>query len=124
MEILNFCKSYYSNTISNDRITLNGKEIDVLIPEINLGIEFNGIYWHSELNGKDRDYHLNKTILAKSKGIQLIHIFEDEWIDKRPIVESMLRAKMSTLENRLYARKCVVSTVTSSEAISFLNNNH
>jgi hypothetical protein len=46
--------------IRNDRKILNGKEIDILIPELNLGFEYNGLRWHSEKFGKDKRYHISK----------------------------------------------------------------
>ncbi|MFW6130771.1 MAG: hypothetical protein ACOC56_06250, partial [Atribacterota bacterium] len=53
-------------------------ELDIYLPDFNIAIEYNGLYWHSELNGKDRNYHLNKTNICENENIQLIHIFEDE----------------------------------------------
>ena len=60
-DVCDFCKQYYPNLIENDRSILDGQELDIYIPEINLAIECDGLYWHSELNGKDSNYHLNKT---------------------------------------------------------------
>ena len=51
------------------------KEIDIFLPELNLGFEFNGLRWHSELF-KNKNYHLDKTKLCNEHGIRLIHIFE------------------------------------------------
>ncbi len=54
-------------------------ELDIYLPDLNLAIEYNGIYWHSENNNKDRNYHLNKHKLCKNKGIRLIQIYDIEW---------------------------------------------
>ena len=64
--------------IENDRELIAPYELDIVIPELHLAIEFNGIYWHSCFY-KDENYHLMKTELCESKGYRLIHIFEDEW---------------------------------------------
>jgi len=77
IEIKNFLKSKNIEYEINDRKILKGKEIDIYIPEYNLAIEFNGLYWHSEIY-KDKNYHLNKTEECLKNNIQLIHIFEDE----------------------------------------------
>jgi hypothetical protein len=79
IELLEFIKSIESSEIiENDRKVLNGQELDIYIPSKNIAIEFNGLYWHSELF-KDKNYHLNKTELCEKNNIRLIHIFEDEW---------------------------------------------
>ena len=100
------------------------KELDIYISSHNLAIEFDGVYWHSELNGKDKTYHISKTLQCKEKGIQLIHIFEDEWIDKQEIVKSIIRAKLGLIQNKIYARKCEIQSVSNEEAKLFLFDNH
>ena len=60
-----------------------GFEIDVFVPDRMVGIEFNGTFWHCESNGRDSKYHINKTVLAKEKGIDLIHIWEHHWHSDR-----------------------------------------
>lgn len=54
------------------------KEIDAYCPDYNIGIEFNGNYWHAS-NRKSSDYHLNKSLDARKKGVRIYHIFEYEW---------------------------------------------
>lgn len=104
-------------------------ELDVYIPEKNLAIEYDGIYWHSsgsKENDKEKSrYHLMKTEMCEEKGIQLLHIFENEWIDdtKREIWKSVIRHKLG-LSTRIYARKCRVDSVTPKEAKEFINKNH
>lgn len=36
-------------------------ELDIYIPNKKLAIEYDGLYWHSEANGKNKQYHLSKT---------------------------------------------------------------
>ena len=123
-EISEFCKQYFPNLIENDRTILNGKELDIYIPEIKLAIECDGLYWHSELQGVDKNYHLKKTKECEKKNIQLIHIFEDEWYNKQDIIKSILLAKMGKIKNKIYARKCIIKEVSSIEAKDFLFENH
>ena len=52
-----------------NRTILNGKEIDIYIPSLKLGIEYNGLYWHSEVNGKDKNYHFNKLNNCNKQGV-------------------------------------------------------
>ena len=85
-ELFSFIKSMCNDAINNDRKTLDGYELDVLVPSKQIAFEFDGIFWHNE-NNKTNDYHLNKTIICNNKGVRLIHIFEDEWVNKKKHME-------------------------------------
>lgn len=123
-EVLEFIKTHYSDTvITNARTLISPLEVDIYLPKINLAIECNGTYWHSELNGKKRDYHLNKTLLCAEKGVKLFHIWEHIWETKKEIVQSMLLSRMG-LSKRIYARKCDVGLVSAQAANEFFNNTH
>jgi len=125
-EILDDIKLIYGGTIiENDRIILNGKEVDIYIPDKKIAIEFNGLYWHSELQGKDKNYHLNKTKKCEEHGIQLIHIFEDEWINKQEIVKQRLKHILGEdTEEVIYARKCKIKEILPEEKNIFLDQYH
>ncbi|MBT9137501.1 MAG: hypothetical protein DDT31_00032 [Syntrophomonadaceae bacterium] len=102
---------------------LAGREIDIFLPKHNIGIEVNGLYWHSELAGKSKNYHQEKTELAEKLGIQLIHLYEDTIIEKFDVVVSMLLAKIGISE-RVFARKCKLEKVDPHEAAFFCEHNH
>lgn len=108
----------------NTRRVVKGFEFDVYAPEYNVAVEYDGLYWHCESNGKDKDYHLTKTINAADAGVRLIHVFEDEWIKHRSIVESRLRAIFGMPEERYHARKCKVVELDSSVANKFIGEHH
>lgn len=104
---------------------LNGKHIDVYIPEKKLGIEYNGLFWHSETyGGKRRSYHLSKTLVAEALGIDLIHIFEDEWHLKKDIVKGMLKSKLGKSDKGIGARKTTVKEILGKAALEFLDKHH
>lgn len=115
-------ENYKGEIIQSDRTVLNGKELDIYLPELNLAFEFNGLYWHSEIY-KDRMYHLNKTKDCLDKGIQLIHIWEDDWNYKQEIVKSIILNKLGD-SKRIFARKCVIKIPDNKEVRTFLFNNH
>ena len=102
------------------------REIDVYIPSLKLGIEYNGLHWHSERLGKDKNYHLDKLNKCNEQGIKLIQIFEDEWINHREICESKLKQICGLNRNpKIFARKCKVVEITDkNEAYEFLDKNH
>lgn len=110
------------NIILNNRDIIK-QELDIFLPDYNLAIEYNGLYWHSEIY-KNEKYHLDKTIKCNENGIELIHIFEDEWLFNRPIVESILKNRLGLVKNKIHARKCDVKLVDNKMSIDFLNNNH
>ncbi len=112
---------YNIEYIENDRSILNGKEIDIYIPSKKIGIECNGIYWHSL---KSSPYHVNKWKECKNNGIQLLTIWEDWIINKPDIVRSILLSKLGIYNNRLYARKCIVKEISIGECNNFLDINH
>lgn len=108
----------------NNRSILNGLEIDFYIPEFKVGIECNGIFWHSELAGKDKKYHLSKTEMSNKSGIFLIHIFENEINEKWRIVESRLNSIFKRNKRRIYGRQCTVKFISKKEKTKFLNKYH
>jgi hypothetical protein len=123
-EITEYISSLGIEFIENERKILNGKEIDIYIPSKKIGIEVNGLIWHSDLYGTDYKYHLQKTNDLEKQGIKLIHVFEDEWNDKRDIVKSRLSNILGVTKNKLYARTCEIKEVSSEIASTFLNKNH
>lgn len=124
-EILEFLQELdITNIIQNDRQLISPFELDFFLPDYEIAIEFDGVFWHSEQQGKDRNYHLNKTIACEGEGVQLIHIFENEWVNKNDIIKSILKAKLDKLEKLCGARQTVIKEITSKESTPFLNKNH
>ena len=87
-------KNYNVEIVQNTKRTISPYELDIYLPDLKLAFEFNGLYWHNETN-KENNYHLNKTELCEQQGIQLIHIWEDDWIYKQDIVKSMILNKLN-----------------------------
>ena len=115
-----------TEVLRNKRIILDNKmELDIFIPSKKVAIEFDGIYWHSSNLAKmDPKYHLKKTELCKEKGITLVHVFENEWISKRDIVESILCNKLGVYKEKIFARKCEVKKLDISDYKKFIEKNH
>jgi endogenous inhibitor of DNA gyrase (YacG/DUF329 family) len=127
-EVLNFCESLLGEmVISNDRKFIRPQELDIVIPDYGLGIEYNGLFWHScdTVSLEDANYHLEKTTKCEENGLNLLHIFENEWQNpsKQTIWKSIIRNKLGK-SNKIYARKCEIREVSSKESVSFLENNH
>lgn len=128
-EVSEYVKSILPDHIEvfeNDNELLGRKELDIYIPEKEVAIEFNGMYWHSEnAGGKDKHYHLKKTEACEEAGIQLIHIFGNEWILKRDIVKRKLAHILDNSDDDIvHASNCKVNTITNEEAEPFLEEHH
>jgi hypothetical protein len=124
-ELRDFVKSELDDSIiNNDRVILNKKELDVFSIKHNIAVEMNGLFCHSEEEGKDKYYHLHKTRKCLESGIRLFHIFEDEWKNKQEIWKSILRYNFGKVQNKIHARKCIVRPINQQDTITFLNNNH
>ena len=123
-EIVEFIKSIYSDEIiENSRTIISPKELDIYIPQKNLAIEYDGLYWHDE-NHVENKYHLNKTKACNEKGIDLIHVFEDDWLYKKEIVKSMISSRLGVYKEKIFARKCQIKEIEKDQAKIFFDENH
>ena len=123
IEVLNFIKENYDGEIvSNIKNIINPYEIDIYLPNLKLGFEFNGVFWHSN-KFKNKEYHLNKYKKSVDNGIKLCTIWEDDWTLKREICESFILNKISK-SNRLMARKTLIKEVDYNTSREFLDKNH
>ena len=113
------------DVIERDRSVLGRQELDLFIPKLNLAIEYNGLRWHSQRFKKDKNYHLNKLERCNEKGIRLIQIFEDEWLEKKDVVLSKIGHIIGCDGGkRIFARKCTVEAIKPDTAKIFLEKNH
>ena len=107
---------------SNDRSVLGGKEIDLLIEDKKIGIEYDGLRYHSG----NEHRHIDKTRLANKMGYKLIHIFEDEYLRNKELVFDKIKQCLGLNANniKLGARKCEVREISITSARNFLNAYH
>ena len=130
IELIDFITSVYSGEIRHrDRSLIKPKELDIYIPDRNLAIEYNGVYWHSSGSIEEDQFfetrHYNKTLLCGERGINLFHVSEFDWqnVQKKEIIKSMIRHKLKK-NTKIHARKTEVREVSPSDSREFLERNH
>lgn len=130
LEVATYVESLGFGIIRSDRTLCKPREIDIYIPSRKLAIEFDGVYWHSS-GSRDTDkeksmYHLRKTEECEAQGIQLLHIFGNEWDDPqmKSIWKSVIASKLGVSTRKIPARKCVVEEIIPSIANKFCQENH
>jgi hypothetical protein len=129
-EIITYLRMLGVEAISGDRKTIRSVkgtalELDIFVPSKSLAIEVNGAMWHSEKVGRGNKYHLHKTIECEKKGIQLIHVFDDEYKDNKEMVLSKLAHLCGVGQTiKIAARKCVLKEVTNDLYQNFMRENH
>jgi len=120
----NYIESISDYKIERNKKFDNGQELDIFIPELNLGIEYDGIYWHSS-KFRDKYYHMDKMNYFKNMNIRVINIFSDEWENKQDIIKNKLMSILNKNKTNIYARECsIVYNVLSHIKNNFLEQNH
>lgn len=117
--LLEWCQSLGVSVESGNRSVIAPKEIDIWFPDHKFGVELHGLYWH---RGVDRGCQ-TKYNMAKSVGVRLIQVYEDEWAFKADVVKDMIKAKLG-LRSTLYARKTNLQSITPSVANEFYDKWH
>lgn len=125
-KVRDFIEQEFPNleVVYNDRTILSPKELDLYFPQQKLAIEVCGLYWHSDSNGKPRNYHYKKMEDCFNKGIRLMTIFEDELVYNFEIIKSRIRQALFLTKRKIYARQCQVVEVDYKTATEFLKENH
>jgi len=127
-EVLDFIKSFYDKEIiENSREFFKDNdvkyELDIFIPEFNLGIEYNGNFWHSEQQ-KGKNYHFDKYKASVDRNIELLNIYSHQWINQKEIIKSIIKTKLGLFDKIIYARKCKIKIIDKELEKHFLNENH
>lgn len=122
-DIMRFLESLGVEYQYSDRTIIPPRHVDFVVPSHSLAIEYDGIFYHSELTGRTRNYHRDKMISCANAGYRLIHIFSSEWMDKRHIVLSRIRNALGAADV-VYARRCSVRSLSLLEAQVFFDTTH
>ena len=103
---------------------IDGYIYDIVIETSKTVIEYNGLYWHTEVMGRGRNHHYNKMMHANKNGYNCINVFEHEWEDSNAQVKSFLRSALGANTRRLHMRKLVAREISKQEALLFVDTYH
>lgn len=132
LEIKNYIKKIDSNiTISKSKILeydgLRKKEIDIYLPEHNIGIEYNGSVFHATIGGafsnKEKNYHRDKFLQAKKQGVHLLNIFDVDWDNNKDKIKMYIKDCL-TASISIFARKCIITEIDCDIAFKFEEKYH
>src|SRR5574343_237238 len=121
-EISDWLKSIGITNISQNK-RYNGRELDLYLDDYNLGIDFHGLYWHSDIN-IDKNYHALKLAHFESMNIKYVQILESEWLNKPNIIKNIIKARLNISRTKIFARKCAIRTISTSEYKLFMEIHH
>lgn len=128
----NFIKTFdFKNVSFSNRALIFPWELDIVIHDLKIAIEYNGLYYHNDEilreTRKLKDpkyYHAMKREFCLEKGYRLITIFEDEWVFKNNIVLSRLGQILGRSKTRIHGRECIISEISKEEKNKFLEEYH
>lgn len=105
------------------RKLIKGFEVDFFLPDYQIAIETNGLFYHTECFFPDHCYHANKTSLCHEKGVRLIQIFSDELENNPKVCFNRLKAILG-LSRKINGRECFVQEISHKTATTFLDKYH
>ncbi len=106
----------------NKRDLISPKEVDIYLPEYNMAIEVDGVYWH-----RNEDERINRPIrrqMLDDKGIRLLRFWDYEIRSRSVSVLSYLSSTLGLIDTRIGARACDIRTVSTEESSAFLDRYH
>lgn len=107
---------------------MGGLELDLYDPGRRIAIEFHGLRWHSSCMQETTTLHRQKADLCEKAGVQLIQIYESEWVQRRELVIDRLDSILHKDMTRYFARKLVLREMNTArkrtEVNRFMNDNH
>ena len=126
-EVKDFILSINSeiDIVPNTRGILGGLEIDLYLPEIGLGIECHGTYYHQEdFVGKNK--HIDKYFAAQEAGITLLQIWDTDWYSSRTqsILKKKLKHHVLSEPRKIFGRHTQVVPLSRATSKKFLDSHH
>lgn len=122
-DLAEYIKNLGFNIVTNSKLTGNSQTFDIYVPERKIAIEYNGLYWHSERNGRGKDYHFDKLADCAKLGIRLIYIWDDLYTNHPRLVERYLRKELGVDKLKINFNECTIQYIDTDTATEFLEEN-
>ena len=133
-QILEFMRTIDPDTLSQDKSTIMGPkgaywELDCYSKKYKFAVESCGLYYHSSANETHvRGSHKLKAKLCEGKGIALLLVFDDEWLNpiKNKTIKEMIKQRMFVFDGiKLHARKLILKRLDKNKQYKdFFNTYH
>lgn len=82
----------------SNQYVISPYELDIVLNDRNIAIEYNGLYWHShKMNQEDKHYHSIKLTLCWRKSFRLFSVYSDDWCNNRTIVENKIKSMLLSI---------------------------
>lgn len=90
MEFNLFCviKEEFPDALAHHKMK-GRKEIDIWIPSIRAGVEYNGNHYHAEGKGRGEFYHFDKSTTAWQQDKFILHLFTEEGENYKAVLETL-----------------------------------
>lgn len=129
LEVLDFVKSIYPGQVIHSKKILKDEthnyQLDIFLPEMKFGIEYNGLYFHQVKNCPIEHYHFVKTRIAEQLGIRLMHLRSDQWLNQtskfKGIIKSIIDGKFSLADFYKHQETIVVDRALFNKCFSIQN---
>lgn len=122
-EVVDYIKSIYDGELIENVTTLCTKPISILIPEKKLAISYQNVASHAEQSGYTKYVHRDMSDQCAKNDTHLVHLWENEWLFKRDIVESRLNNFVGKSQ-RIFARKCKIIPLDPKQMKQFFDQGH
>jgi hypothetical protein len=100
-DVFNYISSIYKGNISrSNRRLIPPYEIDIVLHDLKICIEYNGDYWHSTKIIDDKFYHLNKAMMCREIGYDLLQIREVDWNFKKDEIKRKLFNRINNIYDK------------------------
>lgn len=123
-EVANWIKNTFDIKVEkSNRSIISPKELDIFLPDLNIAIEYCGLYWHSDKKVNNM-YHREKWKACQEKGVRLITLFADEWLLNKNICKTRIAYILGKSNKICNARDTVISEIKPQEHRDFLKQTH
>lgn len=116
-------KEHFPDALAHHKMA-GGKEIDIWVPSIRAGVEYNGNFYHAESKKRGESYHFDKSNLAWRQDKFILHLFTEEGENVKAAIETLkLFANLANKKKHL-KKKIKFGPISDGSARAFHNTHN